>query len=66
MILFQVLIHVVDASGSADRDGVQAEGQGDPVDDIGWVQEVSCLAVCSFESRLCLYGSDVLVTWSGK
>jgi ribosome-binding ATPase YchF (GTP1/OBG family) len=36
-----VLIHVVDASGTTDADGVAAEG--DPVADIGWVREV-CFA----------------------
>ncbi|KAK3267777.1 hypothetical protein CYMTET_23687, partial [Cymbomonas tetramitiformis] len=33
-----VLVHVVDASGALDRNGVAAEGTGDPVDDVTWVR----------------------------
>lgn len=33
------LVHVVDASGSADRNGVAQAGGGDPLDDVTWVQQ---------------------------
>ena len=35
-----VLIHVVDASGRSDREGVEGgEGSGDPLDDVMWVRD---------------------------
>lgn len=40
-VALDVLIHVVDASGRTDKEGVAVEtgDEGDPSADIGWVRE---------------------------